>query len=338
MVERYLEERGHLAFQGLCLEPRLARRLPAELAWRFHALPLAQDRGRITVAMADPNDPEARQAVAAALGPAACVVQCDAQAIDSLLGQIWGEQTPQPLNVLLCAFPSPVSPPVAEYAQALSDLLGAHLDRVNTAGGMYHLGEGAADDKADLFIIQDTAHPLLRRLLSANSSDRQRDDQRRFQQAALVVREPRWPLRRILLILCAEERDSTAVDWVLHLAHLAGSRVTVLAVVPPVPAMYGRRVAPGDGLPGLLTANSPLGQQMRRVARHLTTWDIDANLRLREGSPEVQIRREVGDGDYDLVAVAAHPCPPLRRWLQGTGTNDLFKWIHRPVLMTRPAD
>ena len=336
MVERYLEERGHLAFRGLCLEPRLARRLPAELAWRFHALPLAQDRGRITVAMADPDDPEARRAVAAALGAAACMVRCDAGAIDSLLAQIWGEQTPQPLKALLCAFPSPVPAPVDRYAQSLGDLLGADLERVSTAGGMYRLQEDDVEEKTDLYVVHDPAHPLLRRLLSSGAAGRPGEGQRRFQPAALIVREPRWPLRRILLILCAEEKDSAAVDWVLHLAHLSASRVTVLTVVPPVPGMYGRRAAPGDGLPGLLTANSSLGQQMRRVARHLTTWEIEATLRLREGAPEVQIRREVDDSDYDLVAVAGHPCPPLRRWLQGTGTNDLFKWISRPVLITRP--
>lgn len=343
MVESYLREYGHLAFQGLSLEPRLARLLPAELAWRFHALPLAEDRGRITVAMADPGDPEAREAVAAALGSSACVIQCDAEAIDSLLAQIWGEQAPRPLRMLVCAFPRPVSDAVTDYARDVSSLLGAQLDWLNTAGAMYHLTEQAEGEEPDLYIVEDPSHPLLSRLLSAGGRPAAPSTgapacRRRFQQAALVVQEPRWPLRRILLVLCAEERDSAAVDWVLHLAHKAGSKVTVLAVVPPVPGMYGHRSVLGDGLPALLTANSPLGQQMRRVARHLTTWEIDATLRLREGSLEIQIRRELATGDYDLAAVAAHHCPLLRRWLQGTGTNDLLKWTSRPVLITRPVD
>ncbi|MEJ2211634.1 MAG: hypothetical protein P8129_21720, partial [Anaerolineae bacterium] len=169
MAESCVEEGGHLALRGLCLEPRLARRLPAELAWRFHALPLAQDRGRITIAMADPDDPEARQAVAAALGAAACVVRCDAGAIDSLLAQIWGEQTPRPLKALLCAFPAPVPAAVADYARSLGDLLGADLEQVSTAGGMYDLQEDIAAEEADLYLVHDPAHPLLCRLLSASA-------------------------------------------------------------------------------------------------------------------------------------------------------------------------
>ena len=53
--------------EGLAAKPLVARRLPAELARRFHALPIAEDNGRITVAMADPDDVVARQAIASAL-------------------------------------------------------------------------------------------------------------------------------------------------------------------------------------------------------------------------------------------------------------------------------
>lgn len=336
MTNSHTEERGHLALKGLSLEPRLARRLPAELARRFHALPLAEDRGRITVAMADPDDPVAREAIVAVLGPAACVVQCDAEAIDSLLAQIWGEQAWHPRTALACAFPNPFSPPVAHYARALSELLDLRLHRLRTPGGLSELDGQTVAGLHDLYMFEDAAHPLLRGLLLTRGESKDPAGCARFPQAALLVREPRWPVARILLILCGQERDSAAVEWVLYLAHKARSRVTVLAVVPPVPAMYGHRAGMGDGLPGLVTANSPLGQEMRQVARHLVAWEIEATLRLREGPPLAQIRSEVVEGDYDLVAVASRSCSALQRWLHGERTNDLLQLTSRPVLVARP--
>jgi nucleotide-binding universal stress UspA family protein len=338
VAETYFQEGGHLAFKGLAFEPRLARRLPAELARRFHALPLAEDRGRITVAMADPNDPAAREAITAALGPSACVVRCDAEAIDSLLAQIWGEEVRRPLRVLACAASGPIAPPVVRYAEALGRLLEAHLDRLTLEEGLSSLGGRPCAGEHDLYILPDAAHPLLRRLLSSPGELEGRDGESQFQQAALVVGEPCWPLDRILLILCGEERDRAAVDWVLHLAHKAHSRVTVLAVVPPVPGMYGHRPGIGEGLPGLLMANSPLGQQMRQVARHLVAWEIEATLRLRDGPPGIQIQRELTEGSYDLVAVAGRPCGVVRHWFQGDEASDVLQWTNRPVLITRPTD
>ncbi len=338
MVESLLEERQHLALKGLSLEPRLARCLPAELAWRFHALPMAEDRGRITVAMANPNDPAAREAIKAALGSTACVVRGDAEAIDSLLTQIWGNQAQPPLQAFVCASPESVSPPVAQYAEALSHLLDARLGWLEPAEGKHLPTRQPKEDVHDLYIFQDPAHPTLQRLLSTEVESQAQARKCHLPRAALVVRKPRWPITRILLVLCSDQRESAAVYWVLQLAHKAHSTVSVLAVVPPVPAMYGHRAGIGDGLPSLLTANSPLGQQMRQVARHLVAWEVKATLRLREGPPEVQIRREVAEGDYDLVAVAGRPCHGVQRWLQGDRASDPLTWTDRPVLITRPTN
>lgn len=338
VAEKHLKKSEHLALKGLALEPRLARRLPADLAWRFHALPLAEDRGRITVAMADPNDPAGREAIAAALGPTACVVRCDAGAIDLLLAQIWGGDARCSLKVLVCAGSSAIAPPVVHYAEALSRLLEAHLDWLSMDEGLSSFGGRPDAGQHHLYIFPDAAHPMLRHLVSSPGKLEGRSREGKFREAALVVSEPRWPIGRILLILCGEERDRATADWVLHLAHKARSKVTVLAIVPPVPAMYGHRAGIGDGLSGLLTANSPLGQEMRQVARHLVSWEITATLRLREGPPEIQIRRELAEGDYDLVALAGQPCGVLRRWLQGDETSDVLQWTKRPVLITRPAN
>ena len=59
----------HLRLDDLMVNLKLARRLPAKLAFRHHALPVAQEKGHITVAMANPDDEMARlQRMRAELG------------------------------------------------------------------------------------------------------------------------------------------------------------------------------------------------------------------------------------------------------------------------------
>jgi nucleotide-binding universal stress UspA family protein len=322
----------YLALDRLVANPRLARRLPPELAWRFHALPVAEHEGRITVAMANPDDPEAREAVATSLGPASCMVQADPFAIDALLAEVWGRWTSRSLGVSVCAFPAPVADEVLAYAQALSDLLGVRLTPLSTVGEMQALDTRTGGDAHDLLIFEDPAHPVLERLLAQPSGARKAD----LPEAVLIARQPRWPLKRILLVLWGAETDNAAVDWVLRLARASASVVTVLAVVPPVPAMYERRASMDQSLPVLLSAQTPLGRQMRQAARQLVEWEIEGTLRLRQGPPDQQIRRELAEKDYSLIGLAAQPGRRWQRWLEGDLVRALLQWADQPVLVARP--
>ena len=61
-----LHKTAYLTLDKLAADPELSGRLPPDLAWRCHALPLAEDDGRVTVAMADPGGAEPREVVVAA--------------------------------------------------------------------------------------------------------------------------------------------------------------------------------------------------------------------------------------------------------------------------------
>jgi hypothetical protein len=111
-VWRVTQQNGHstayLTLDQLDADPMLAQRLPAELARRYHALPVAEDNGRITVVMADPEDVAACDAIASALGIGNRVqqpsplflVRGDPSSIDALVSHVWGDPTPS-LNMLL---------------------------------------------------------------------------------------------------------------------------------------------------------------------------------------------------------------------------------------------
>jgi nucleotide-binding universal stress UspA family protein len=332
------QKTAYLALDKLTANPDLARCLPPDLAWRFHALPVAEERGCITVAMADPEDGQARDAVLAALGPASCIVRGDPAAIDALLAEIWGKGANDPPELTVCAFPEPVPDEVWTYARSLGDLLGARVCQIGTAGEMDALtAEGGRTD-CDLVIFGKRRHPLIRRLLSPPAAaGTPAFRQREHPFGVLVVRQPRWPLRRILLVLWGEEPGEGALDWVARLAKPSGSAVTVLAVVPPVPAMYGGRAGLDQGLPVLLKGNTPLAQQMCRAARRLVEFGIEGTLRLRQGAPDWQIGREIAEGDYDLIALAAKSRCWWLRWLEGDSVDPLLCRVDRPVLIARPT-
>jgi nucleotide-binding universal stress UspA family protein len=334
MGTRPVSRSTYLALDQLTANPGLARRLPAELARRFHALPLAEDNGRVTVVMADPANAEARDAVVTALGPASCVVQGDATAIDALLSSIWTSEASQPLKFLLCSFRGPLSREVEGYAQAMGELLGAHIERLAVAGSMNALAEGHIDH--DLIIFAEAEYPAIRRLLVRPVQQEPASRSNALPPGILIAQQPRWPLQRILLVAQGEMGDDAALDWVLHLARAAGSEVTVLVVVPPVPGMYGSRGCLAGGLPDLLSADTPLGQELCRLSRRLVDWDVAGTLRLRQGVPEWQIAREASEGQYDMVVLAATSCTWWRRCLEGDIVGPLLRQVGRPLLVTKP--
>ncbi len=209
----------------------------------------------------------------------------------------------------------------------MGNLLGAHVSHLDTAGEAETL-DTEEYRKHDLIFFGEPGHPLLRRLLARPSTTA---------FAVLTARRPRWPLRSLLLVIWGQETDEAAVDWIVRLARLSGSVVTVLAIVPPVPAMYGCRGRMDPGLPALLTSNTPLGRWMHRAARRLVDWEIEGTLRLRQGPPAWQIDREVDEGDYDLIVMAATPRRRWQQWLEGDPIGHLLRQVDRPVLVAKPA-
>jgi nucleotide-binding universal stress UspA family protein len=101
--------------------------------------------------------------------------------------------------------------------------------------------------------------------------------------------------------------------------------------------MYGRLMCMQQGLDALLTTNTTLGRQMHRVAQQLVDWEVESTLRLRQGVPDQEIRREVAQGEYDLVAVAEQPSEWWRRCLVKDWVASLLSRVDRPLLIVKPT-
>jgi hypothetical protein len=318
------------------LEPNLqvAKTLPADLARRYHALPVAKDGEKITVAMADPNDVKARQAVLATFGNSTCIVQADLNTIDRLLEDLWPEQQSQSLKFLTWITNDTSYKDVENFAQTFSAILGAQLISFETSTNGIDIAKDLVEKinlvGADLVIYRAPQQSLIKRLVGYPDENSLVD---LLGVSSLIVKRFRWPIKQILLVIRNENSDETSLNWTLNLAKKSGAFVTVLPITNPIPAFYSS--LPQD-VPSLISSDCALGRKMRWVANKLLEWEIDGSLRLRNELPNDQIRCEVLEGDHDLIVIAADPENMIRRMLVGTLVAPLLSWADRPLLIAKP--
>lgn len=320
-----------LILDHLNLDPAVARRLSPTVASRHHALPVAAKDRRVTVAMADPTDAVALEAVAGELGGDPYVVQGDRRSIDRLLAQLWSEEGHASARILVSAPSGSHDNEVNSYAEYVGTLLNASPHCLAGEPALERLVDEARHD-CELVIIGKRNESLSKCLFS-RSGDRPAIG--RLPVSLLIVQTPKQPIRNVLLVIQGDASDYEATNWTLRLAVRSGASVTALAVVPPVPAMYQGLARMERGLAELLKTDTVLGRQMRRVAQRLVDGQIEGTLRLRQGSPAWEIRREVMEGHFDLLVIAAGPQDRARRWALGDLVVSLTRLVDRPILVAK---
>jgi len=327
----------YLELKKLQTNSRLMRLLPADIARKYHALPISTDGSKITIAMAHPEDVDACKVVTSAIGAPSCLVQVDQQQIDRILAEVWPQNPTSPLRLLLWNPTSIDLEDIQPYAEKLAELLDAHLMLANTPWcGVKSFDEfvqQAERFNPDLIIFQIPNPPLMKRLLVDFAVNKLID---RLPSSILVVKNPIMPFTRLLLVIReGHDANDSAVDWLIRLAHCSHAAVTIMPLVPPVPEMYGRLIQ--NNLPALLTSNDPLGKKLRSIAHRLEAAEIEGIFKLRNGPPLEQIRCEMFETNTDLVIIAAEPKSHIWRWVLGELVNDLYVWFDRPLLITKPT-
>jgi nucleotide-binding universal stress UspA family protein len=148
----------------------------------------------------------------------------------------------------------------------------------------------------------------------------------------LLVREPRWPIQKILFIVRGDQRDPAAMEWTVRLARQSAATVTLLVIYPDAPGFYTHYTGIQLDLPVLLQMQEGIGALLRRFIYLLEHSGILYELHLRKAPPNEQIRREVDEGDYDLVIIPGECRGRLWRLRFGEIVGPLLRWIDRPVL------
>jgi nucleotide-binding universal stress UspA family protein len=186
--------------------------------------------------------------------------------------------------------------------------------------------------KYDLVIVGEPDPSTCHRLLTGPS---QIDTIGQMPASVLIARQPRCPLRRMLLITSGYEIDDTAVDWTIRLAQPSSAAITVLAVAPDNPALCYPSGRAECSLADWLATDTSLGRQLRRIAQRLDHWGTQGILRFRQGPPDRQILCEVREDNYDLIVMAADLSGRWLKWLPGELVEPLLAGVDRPVLFAK---
>ena len=191
----------------------VALSLPGDVARRYHALPIAQDNGRVTVVMANPGDQTAREAVVAALtvktedarggASSVYVVQGDPAAIDAWLAELWpaSEERPE-LQVWLREPFHGEKKHVVTFAENIAEILDTPLSRFNPLTNGLPQAIRASTDTLVIFPCSDIK--LRNQLLQSGEGQG---------PAVLIGCQTRWPLRKLLVIVRGDEVDDMALVW-----------------------------------------------------------------------------------------------------------------------------
>jgi nucleotide-binding universal stress UspA family protein len=332
-IKKTRKTKSYLTIDVIDSSPRLASKLPSHLARQYHAIPIASDKNRVTVAMADPEDPVARQAIRSAVISPATLVKADSTIIDSLIEKCYSETSVIPLKFLAWTPDKQVNPVSQEYIQYFTKLLNADLTWFEPAGKKSEAYSSLVEEidtlNTDLLISSCPADSLHHRLALVPGEKKLL---RHCSTSLLSLKTPRWPIRQILLVLQDHQIDYCAVEWAIRLAHASKASLTILPVIPAVPVLYANLQ---HDLPKLLSSDCQLGSHLHQVARRLVDWEIPGTIKLRDESPEWQIRWEVDEGDNDLIIIGADFQNRFRSSMVKDLVLPLLNWVHIPVLISQ---
>jgi len=314
---------------------QLMRLLPSEVAYHFHALPVATDGERITIAMASPEDITASAAVASNIGAPISFVQADLDAIDRRLDEIWPETITTRQRLLVWSPTPATETTLLPYVNGLAEMLNADLEQVDIpwrgTKSFSDLRNAAEQAQPDLIVFQVPNPSLLKRLLTDFATQKWID---RLPVSVLIPFSPRWPVKNILLTLPnGNKANDMAIDWTVQFARSSLAAVTVLPLLPPVPGMY--RSVIQHNFQAILSSTDPMGQKMRWLSQRFSEEKVTGVFKLREGEPLEQLRNEILASDPDLVVVAAEHRNCLWRWVNGELVTPLLGWANRPILISK---
>lgn len=320
------------------IKPNLAivTRLPRDIEQRYHVLPITEADGKITVAMANPEDPEASQAVVSLLGNSVYLVHADMDVIDKLISEIYATN-PAPQSRLLVWSSDPKIPEnLNSFSDSMATILGSELSQSiiseRDKAILQKLEQQTEETRTDLLIYKINEIREQGRRTIGLVQNKLLDT---LPVSQLITTNPQWPLRKLLLIVRNESCDESAIQWTLKIARPTGACVTVLPITMPIPGVYRLCEKLEPNLVNLLSSETELGRKLRHISQLLVEGEIEGTLKLREEPAYWQIRWEVLEGDYDMLIMGREPRNLIMRTMIGELVKPLLSWIDRPLLITK---
>ncbi|MFN2215175.1 MAG: hypothetical protein ACK2UE_19050 [Anaerolineales bacterium] len=328
----------YLELMDLETVPAIAGLLPSELACRYHALPLAEDGERITVALANPEDLEARQVIGGILGSAVCFVRADQDDIDRRLARFWEKEREKKGKYLLWISHDSAQTELFGYSDHFSSLFGASTNIFGTPehglNSCHVLYREVEKIEPDLVILSGLDFAHLNRMITCTATQ---ELVKPLPGSMLIVRRARWPIKKILLGLRHDVENDIAVNWTVDIACASQAEVTILALTQPMPITLDDYFRTRCMIETALCIDTGIGRKLRRVAQHVVNAGVDGKIHFRQEPPAWQIRFELLENEYDLVILESGN--PDKHWhsIIDEVIDPLFSWTELPVLITQPA-
>jgi nucleotide-binding universal stress UspA family protein len=174
---------------------------------------------------------------------------------------------------------------------------------------------------------------LLRRWLRGPSTRRILQS---LEPPLLVVPADRQELHRILF--CSGELwyPAEIVRIVSEIARAARAEVTLLHVVPQSSQTYPMGHYVEEIWGAILQSDAPQAKHLNDSLAALRESGIEARINLRHGGVPDQIKAEIQEGEYDLIALGStYTSQSLYRLFTRSITDYIVEHAQRPVLVVR---
>jgi len=310
------------------IDHKVGHLLPPEIAYRYHALPVASDGDHVTIAMAAPQDRTACRVVKSMIETPVFLIKADLDEIDCLLHQLW----PQETRSLKFLFWSSEENSNQAYiiTKGIARPLSAEVERIECPCGdadkINDLINCLYQSDPDLFVIQ-TSEPFkfIRKLVN-------RIDSRVLPDFLVMPSDPGLPIHNLLLLAEGKLGTKAGVTWALRMSQIDRVKVSMLPILPPTPPCYGSLLQ--HDLAVILAGNDPMGKDLRSQSKRLREQGIDVSCMIRDGDSYDQIRDEIHSFCPDLIILPAITSKEKVEWAAIDVLNILYKFISKPILIT----
>lgn len=305
----------YISLTHVTLNPELVRRLPRRLAYYHLALPVAEDGGTITIALAHADHQAVVPLLRQILRAEVISVRADEAEIQAALDLIWRKVdldsgSPGPAR-RLALWPGIAGESVADDSQP--EVVAKIRELASALGAA---SEPCPPDEADLLIVTDAVQ--VEALLAP------------AYPSILLLPSGVASFRRILFVVRGHSPDRAALRWLIPLAAHFRASVNLLASAPP----------PRDGrsmtqYANLLNPASEFGAHLAACRGALATARIDGRVRIRQGHLDADVAAEAGEDDYDLVVVAVETYGAFARRAMSALTDPAIRF-RGAVLLVKP--
>jgi nucleotide-binding universal stress UspA family protein len=152
----------------------------------------------------------------------------------------------------------------------------------------------------------------------------------------LVVMEKTSAIKRILICTGGRKHIENAFSLTGQIAKGMEASVTLLHVMPELPAIYARLHRMEVNVQKVLDSNSELGRNLHHQKELLDSLGVPTEVCLRQGSVMEEIFRVINGGNYDLVVTGSSlNRGSLRVYVLGDITREIVNRVNCAVLVVR---